>query len=178
MSRHWGQTLDNDRDSDHPKSSAHPPHRVSRHITHQDIWSERETLAVRSNASAVQSCIHGSASFTSNKRFAKTFRAYVSSKETTQHIAINAKVFARVMFHSLNYELGKSTRGHTYIFRRTEIWPRCCNWGRDQRSRPRCLSSGAWHLMVAWPVRHWQWVGTQVLWPPPTSWSSQLTNTR
>ena len=143
MARHWGQTLDNDRDSDHPQSSAHPPHRVARHITHQDIWSERETLAVRSNASAVQSCIHGSASFTSNKRFAKTFRAYVSSKETTQHIAINAKVFARVMFNSLNYELGKSTRGHTYIFRRTEIWPRCCNWGRDQRSRPRCLSSGA-----------------------------------
>ena len=27
---------------------------------------------------------------------------------------------------------------------------RCCNWGRDQSSIGRCLSSGAWHRIVAW----------------------------
>lgn len=110
--------------------------------SHIGIFGAGVTLAVRSHASAVQSCIHGSASFTSNKRFAKTFRAYVSPNETTQHIAINAKVFAHVMFNSLNTELGKSPRGHSYIFRRTEIWPRCPHRGRDQSSIARCLGSG------------------------------------
>ena len=90
--------------------------------SHIRIFGARERDAERSHASAVQSCIHGSASFTSNKRFAKTFTKLMCRQKRLHSRLQSMRSYLAAMFNSMNYELGKSTRGHKYIFRRTQIW--------------------------------------------------------
>ena len=159
--------------------------------THQDIWSEKERtlnapLRPRFKAALFMARLH----LPAIKDLLKGLQSFGVAKRAWARLQLmRAKPFRYLycLFNSMNYELGKSTRGRTYIFRRTPLWrylvhPMLWPSGRDQSCRPRpghtgrCQHQGLTSRMVG-PVRHWQWVGTQVLWPPTPSWSSQRSQT-
>ena len=94
--------------------------------THQDIWSEKERtlnapLPPRFKAALFMARLH----LPAIKDLLKGLQSFGVAKRAWARLQLmRAKPFRYLycLFNSMNYELGKSTRGRTYIFRRTPLW--------------------------------------------------------
>ena len=161
--------------------------------THQDIWSEKERtlnapLPPRFKAALFMARLH----LPAIKDLLKGLQSFGVAKRAWARLQLmRAKPFRYLYCPQClipwTMSLGKAPEAehifsvghHSEDISGPMLWPS----GRDQSCRPRpghtgrCQHQGLTSRMVQGPVRHWQWVGTQVLWPPTPSWSSQRSQT-